>query len=287
MIPTGGSFPEAGKSSNQAGWKTFFAVCYFFLPSRNLFSHSAAAMNDVIANQIASYRARLACLDKPEHKVIWENQPPLILTAKVTQARALTDELALKGSRQSAPITGTTSQKRVEEQQLEDVAYSLGRAVALYATDTDDRGLAEKYELTLTDWRRMRDEALLQRARLLESDAGALVAGADATEAAKYGIDATSVADLKKEADDYQAYVTASQDAVTDRSTLTGSLRGDSRAVAAKFDEIGDLLLQYRNDPVGKQLIAEYQARGQVFDRGHGPGTEEEPEPGGEPTPEV
>lgn len=236
-------------------------------------------MKDVLANQIASYRARLACLDKPAHKAIWENQPPLILTTKVGEARALTDALVEASSRQTAPVTGNTAQKRKEEAELENAAYRLARAVVLYATDADDRALAGKYDLPVSSWRRLRDEALIQRARLLEADLEAIVAGADAATAAQYGIDAAAVTALKTEADDYQAQLVAPQQSISERKVLTETLPAQSRVVAAKFDEVGALVLQYETTPAGSAFVTAYKEAAQIIDRGHGPKPEDEEEP--------
>ncbi|MCB1089644.1 MAG: hypothetical protein KDM63_21570, partial [Verrucomicrobiae bacterium] len=63
-------------------------------------------MNDKIANQIASYRTRLTCLDQPEHRAVWEGQPPLMFTTKVAEARTLTGELIALSTAQGTPITG-------------------------------------------------------------------------------------------------------------------------------------------------------------------------------------
>jgi len=236
-------------------------------------------MEDVIANQIASYRARLACLDKPEHKAIWENQPPLILTTKVGEARALTNGLVDSAARQSAPITGNTAQKRKEEADLEAAAYRMARTVVLYATDAENRALADKYDLPQRAWTRLRDEALIQRARLLEADMEAIVAGADAATAAQYGIDAAAVTALKTEADEYETQLVTPQQAVAERKVLTESLPAQSRVVLAKFDEVEALVLRYETTPAGSAFVTAYKEAAQIIDRGHGPKPEDEEEP--------
>lgn len=120
-------------------------------------------MNDVIANRIASFCARLTCLDKEAHVAIWQNQAPLKFTAKVTEARTLTAALITRSAQQSAPVTGNATSKRKEEEELENEAHKLGRAVASYARDGRNHALAEKYDLPISTWRRLRDEALIQR----------------------------------------------------------------------------------------------------------------------------
>ncbi|MBK1835132.1 hypothetical protein [Roseibacillus ishigakijimensis] len=124
-------------------------------------------MNDYIANHIDSYRARLGCLDQEGHRAIWENQPPQIFATKVTAAREATRSLAELAARQSAPTTGTTKDKAREKDELEQLAFRVARALVLFCKDKSDETMAARYDLPLSGWRRMRDEALLQRARLL------------------------------------------------------------------------------------------------------------------------
>ncbi|MEM7010241.1 MAG: hypothetical protein AAF585_02055 [Verrucomicrobiota bacterium] len=229
-------------------------------------------MDDRIANHLASYRACLASLDKPEHKTIWENQPPVIFTTKVGQARTLTNELADLAARQSAPITGSAADKKREEKELEDEAFKLGRALVGYAKDESDETLAAKYDLPISSWRRLRDEALLQKARQLQEDANTVATGADAANADLYGVNPDAVALLTKEADDYEAFIVAPQEAIADRSAMTASLPAKSRAVRAKFDELEDYLPQFQGTANGDAFVAAYLASTQIIDRGHGPG---------------
>ncbi len=230
-------------------------------------------MNNVITNQLASYRSRLAKLDEPLNKAIWENQAPLIFTVKVEEARTLTEELADLGSRQSAPTTGVARDKRREEEELEDEAYALSRALVVYARDMENESLAAKYDLPISGWRRLRAEALLERVRLLEQDAGAIVAGDDSANAELYGINAAWLTKLKAEADSYEEFIVAPQAAISDRSVLTATLPAKSRETRAKFEQLEALVLQFGGTPDGDEFVAMFLSSGQIIDRGHGPGT--------------
>ena len=230
-------------------------------------------MDDRIANQLASYRTRLACLDQTAHAAIWENQPPQIFTTKVGEARALTDDLIALAARQSAPTTGSAADKRREERELEDEAHKVARALTSYARDQNDETLAAKYDVPRSSWRNMRDEALLQKAGQLRDDANTAVTGPDAANADQYGINPAAVASLSSEADDYEGFIVAPQDATADRSALTAALPVKSREVRAKFDELEDFLPQFRGTPAGDEFVDAYLASTQIVDRGHGPGT--------------
>ncbi len=196
-------------------------------------------MNDRIANQIASYRTRLTCLDLEAHTAIWQNQPPVIFTTKVANARASTDELTALAGRQSAVITGSAADKVREEKELEDTAYILGSAATLFARDQSNEEIAAKYDLSLTGWRRLRNEDLLQKASGLIADAGALATGATTTALAEeYGITTAAADALNAEAIDFKTVIAAPQDTITDRSSLTTSLREKARQTTALFDQL-------------------------------------------------
>jgi hypothetical protein len=228
-------------------------------------------MNDQIANQIASYRTRLDCLDQPAHLAIWQNQFPQAFTTKVAAARAATQTLTDTAARQSAPITGSAADKRREEKELEDTAYTLARALVACCTDAGDLTQAAKYDFPLSSWRRLRDEALIQRARQLEADVIALANGPSSGDANNYGINLAAIATLTKDADDYAAFIVAPQNTLAARSELTASLPQLSRATAILFDQIEDLLPQFSNTPLGAIFVNHYRASTQIIDRGHGP----------------
>ncbi len=172
---------------------------------------------------------------------------------------------------QSAPTTGSTQDKKREEKELEDEAHKIGRAVTTYCTDTGDLTTAAKYDLPITSWRILRDEPLLQKARLLITDATALATGSDSLTVAGYGITPATIALLTQDADDYEKFIVAPQTAINERSILTASLRPQVRALSALFDQMDDLALQFKGTPAGDAFAAAWLASGQIIDRGHGP----------------
>ena len=108
----------------------------------------------------------------------------------------------------------------------------------------------------------------LARARALQSLAQV---AADDPATASYGITAAAVAQLAKEADDYEAIVGGPAAAIAERKALTESLRERFNAVEAKFEELDDLILGFDGTAAGWALIAAYQAARIVRDAGRGP----------------
>ncbi|HBJ84008.1 MAG TPA: hypothetical protein DDZ88_09100 [Verrucomicrobiales bacterium] len=121
----------------------------------------------------------------------------------------------------------------------------------------------------------MRDAALLANAREVIRVAEGLLAGADTATAAECGITAATVAACKKEADDYEAVISAPQQAIAGRKATTGQLRERFNTVEAVFASLDGLVEQFPD----KTFVAAYHAARIVRDLGHGPGTEPTPAP--------
>ncbi|MCB1065825.1 MAG: hypothetical protein KDN20_23265 [Verrucomicrobiae bacterium] len=230
-------------------------------------------MNDKIANQIARRQAQIACADRPENKLVWEGQLPARFETKLDECRALVAALEADAGSQSADRTGVAKDKRQEERELEDMAYNTAGLLVAYAREAGNESLATKHDKTMSDWRRMRDEALLTAARELEADVDAVVAGPDALLAADYGVDAARAAALKSEADDYQAWIIAPRDNIGQRKQLTASLTEQVRNLTAQFDLLEMIARAFRGTAAGDSFYAGFVDAGQVIDLGHGPGT--------------
>lgn len=232
-------------------------------------------MNDYYLNRLNMGRKVLACLNKPEHLALWQNQPPVKFTTKAAEAAALLAELEALAGKQSLATNGTAADKRREEKELEDVAHALGRAVVACCRDTGDEQGGTPFDLPISGWRKLRDETLLGKARELTAKAAALAAtpgGAD------YGITPAAVAALKKEADDYAALIAAPDAAIGERKALTASVRPAFAAFEAKLQEMDDLILAFRSTPAGAHFVATYFEARTINDRGVGP-AEKKPTP--------
>jgi cellobiose-specific phosphotransferase system component IIB len=134
---------------------------------------------------------------------------------------------------------------------------------------------AARCDFSKSAWRGMRDAALLANAREVIRVAEGLLAGPHADTAAECGITAVSVAACKKEADDYEAVLTAPQQSIATRKALTAQLRERFNAVEKVFTSLDGLVEQFSD----KTFVAGYHAARTVRDLGHGPVTEPTPAP--------
>lgn len=237
-------------------------------------------MNDYYLNRLNMGRKVFACLDAPEHEPLWKNLPPLRLTAAIGEGRSLLAGLETLAQQQGQATNGSAADKAREEKELEDAAHELGRLVVRCCRAAGDEAGAATFDLPISGWRRMRDENLLQTARALEAKAAALAAtpaGAD------YGITAARVAEVKKEADDYAALITAPDDAIGGKAAVTKQVRPAFAAFEDKLQEIDDLILVMRGTAAGALFVSKYEQARTINDRGRRPGKEEEAPPAPKP----
>jgi hypothetical protein len=253
-------------------------------------------MKDRITNQIDSYRARLSCLDRREHRDLWQDRPLLRFTDRVAAAREQYEQLVSVAGRQTAPLTGITTDKRTKRRQLQAALGSVAPAYVLYCRDQRREGLAAPFDLVPSAWQGLRDLALVQRARLLIDQITALAAGPEAAAAAEYGLHGDQLDPLAAAAGAFDQVLVAPRAAIADRACLTADLPRLSRLTKARFAEVEALLPQFAKTPAGVEFVTAYRKSRQVIDRGRRkrtapPGTAAAPtdpageSPGGEDAP--
>ncbi len=243
-------------------------------------------MRDEFVNRLAMFQTSLNTLNSAEHKPTWFNQNPPKFTVKVAETASALVDLEVFCRQQEAATTGTTEQKQREETEVEDAAFTLSRALVTYFREHGNETDAAKVNLEIYQWRALRDQQLLEKARLARGLAQGLTAGTAAATAAEYGIDAAAVSALGKEIDDYASVITAPQQAIGGRSALTRQSRQRFNTVEGKFGVLDDLVLQFGKTVAGRALIAAYRAARIVRDAGRGPQpTPPPPTPPAPPTP--
>lgn len=242
-------------------------------------------MQDEFINRVDMFSRSLGVLDKAAHKPVWENQPPIILTVKVGEARVMTGAIKDAQKQQETGTGGPTAEKDREETELEDAAGVLASALVLYHNDHQQESEAGEVDLTMSDWRKLRDQQLLAKSQLVIDRATALATGATAAEAAKYGITPAAVQSVVKERKDYDGIVNAPDVAIAIRKALTKGFRRACNATEVKFAEIDRLMPQLRTTDAGKALAAVWKAARIVKDSGSSGGGDTPPAPPAPPAP--
>jgi hypothetical protein len=240
-------------------------------------------MEDEFINRLGMFNASSAVLDEPEFSPVWQDQPPLIFTTKVADARAMVAVLQEAQKDQEAGITGAAQEKDREEQELETAAHIMGQALVNYFNAAGQETEAAAVDLTPTEWAKLREQQLLAKSQLVIDSATALTVGPDAAEAAKYGITPAAITELTDERTDFNDIVNAPQVAIAIRKALTKGFRPAFALVERKFKELDGLILQYRKTAPGRALIAAWKAARVI--KGPGQGAPAQPAPVPAPAP--
>lgn len=86
-------------------------------------------MKDEFTNRLGMFDTTLVNLNKDDKKVVWVNQPPVVFTAKVSDAAAAVVDLRVFCRKQETAITGAAKDKEREGKEAIEVAHTLGRAL--------------------------------------------------------------------------------------------------------------------------------------------------------------
>ncbi len=191
-------------------------------------------MKNEFANRQNMHLAILTLLSNPDHEPVWKNKAPLAFTNRATALVPLVNGLTNLLAAQQADTTGHAADKEREEQELETVAHEISEALADYFEDQNREADAAQVSLPISGWQRLRDVALIARARLLQQALGAALTE-NAAELEDYDLTADDATLLAKETVDYEALVANPAAAISARRARTAALR-------PKFREVGDLL---------------------------------------------
>ena len=224
-------------------------------------------MKDAFVNRMAMFQTSLSTLLSPEHRSVWSGDP-VIFQEKVKQAEDAVADLESFAQQLEATSTGATERKKREQRELEDAAFLFGTTLAIWFTDQGDEQNAAAVDMTISDWRKLRDQALLDKSRFLLQLFQQVVDGPSASDAAEYGITVDGVQRLSTEIDGYADVITAPQQSIANSAGLRKQLRGRFNEVEACFDVLDRLIHHFAHTSDGRDLISAYQASRVIIDRG-------------------
>lgn len=212
-------------------------------------------MKEVLERKLRMYSAVRTLLRDAGNQALWLDNPPF-LTQRVTDFEAGAAELGAFGSAQSQTLTGATQQQNLAETSLEDAAFPLGRALRLYFRQQSQLDQAAPWNLTLTQWREMPENVLLEKARALHAAALPLTQGANPS-GAPFGLTTAKATALDDLIDDYAAVIGAPIAARSDRKAKTSALRPRFRVVDGLLEDMDDLILALRGESPAHDLFVD------------------------------
>ena len=205
-----------------------------------------------------AYKGVRDVLRKPEHEALWLDNPPY-LTELVGQFETKAKELGAFGEGQSQTLTGITAEQNDAEKSLEDAAYPLARALRLKLRADGNLSDAAVWDLQLTDWRRLQESVLLEKARALHGAALPLTQEQNGEPATgpKFGITAAKAQSLGDLIDDYDEVIGAPLAARGERKAKTTRLRPRFRVVDGILDDVDDLIVALRGESEAHDLFVD------------------------------
>jgi hypothetical protein len=233
-------------------------------------------MKSIYINRLDMCRTVSTLLNDASLQPVWQNQAPQIFTTKAALLQKAIEDFASTSAEQEKIITGHAADKDREETELEDLCHEIGQALADYYYDTEQQQNAHIVEFSATSWRRLRDEQLLNRSRILAAKLSQTIA-ADAATLASYGLDLTDSTALNAAINDYEAAIATPSQAIATRKSLTASLRGKYNIINDLLGSMDKLVLRFRNTAPGRSFVGQWQAARVIRDRSQTVKTEPSP----------
>jgi hypothetical protein len=216
-------------------------------------------MNDEFANRQNMHLTVLSVLDNSEFHAVWKDKPPVAFTTRATELRAKVDAIGTVLREQQAETAGHTADKAREEAELETLAHEIGQALAGWFDDHGRHADAVPIDLTLPQWQRLRDTALLEKAKFLHRSL-TVTLGDHAASLAEHGLGAADAAALAKETADFEAIIAAPIAAISRRSAYTRALRPLFREVSDLLARMDRLILRFRRSDAGLRFVDSWHA---------------------------
>ena len=216
-------------------------------------------MQDRYANRQNMHLTVLNLLNKEQFQAVWKNQNPTAFTTYVARFSTLTSALANHIAAQQAATIGYAQAKEREEEELETVAHEYGANLAAWLEENGRDGEAAQIDLSLTAWQRLRDTALIAKARLLHQLLTAAIAS-DAAALAEYDLTTAEAGILKKETEDFEKIVADPAAAISRRRALTLTLRPKFAEVSDLLGKMDRLVLRFRRSAPGTAFAEAWDA---------------------------
>lgn len=233
-------------------------------------------MNDRLTNRLNMVGTCTSLADSPEHKPVWDGQPPVAFGVELTALKtAYTAALSL-GSQASSATTGAAAQKDIAETALEDATFPLARALALHFKKTGNLTDRAKVDVPISGIRRLRDQNLLALAAEIRDLANTAKTETGATDR---GITTARITALTTAISAYETALNAPRGQIVNRSALLRELETQVAGLLDAISDLDDLIIQFGGTAAGDLFLSAWQSARNILDAGHGPGTPPAPPP--------
>lgn len=186
---------------------------------------------------------------------LWLDQPPR-LTELVESWETKITALGILGTEQEANLSGYSEQQNAAEIALENAAYPLAKKLRQYYKGQGNLAKAAEWTIAASKWQRMREDALLGKAKALRTEVTPLTTGTPAP-GAFYGITAADLTAFSPLVDTYDAEIANPGAARGGRKARTDSLRPAYAAADDDLYDIDDFIEALRDQSEPHRLFVE------------------------------
>jgi hypothetical protein len=168
-------------------------------------------MDNQLENEVSMYIKTETMLN---NNVAATSSIALIATEKAIFSAKLA-ELLDKAGLAGLDITGNTVEKQEKRQALTQTTITVSRAITLHAHVINDKGLLEKYDLSLSNLNAMRDSEFYVQSQITRDTATTLAASL-----VPYGISAGVLTQFGTELTDYYSVIQKPKDQISNQSIV-------------------------------------------------------------------
>ena len=227
-------------------------------------------MDDRINNRLNMVGACIAVADSPEHKPVWDGQPPLDFGVTFNALKTeYADALALAAQAGSA-TTGAAADKDVAETALEQAAFVLARATAFHLKKTGDLTRRAKVNFPLSGFQKLRDQNLAAGATEVRDIAQSVTAEPGAV---ARGVTPARITALTNAITTYKGLINAPRGQIVSRTALIRELETRVAGLVEDVTDLDDLAVQFNGTEDGQLFGEAWEQSRVIVDAGHGPVT--------------
>ena len=225
-------------------------------------------MNDRTTNKLDMIGACINVAEKPEHSLVWSAPPVLDFFADFAALKTEYGSISAAVAVADAATTGPAEAKDLAETVLENIAYTVARALCVHYKKTGNLTDRAKVDFTKSALMRLRDTALKTTCELIRDLANV---ARDESGAMGRGVTQARVLTLTAAIAGFSALMSAPRGQIATGSSLKRDLETRIAALTVRLDDLDDLVIQYEETPAGRAFIAAWQAARAIVDAGHGP----------------
>ena len=210
----------------------------------------------------------------PEYKATWDGQDPADFGDDLVLLTGKFGSIAAKHAAALAATGGAADAKAAAEAPLENIAYTIARALAVHFKKSGDLDRRGKIDFSKSEIVKLRNRELVDQATAIRDLA---TAAASEAGAAGRGVTAARVAILTAAITAFDELLNHPRGQIVNRSTLLKEVETDTAALLDDLRGLDDLVLQFEGNEAGDRFIQAWKKARVIVDAGHGAGAEKSP----------